>query len=872
MSENNLNIDKEKSEQQNEIKNGEKKQFVVENINAKKISNASEPKQRENGTKDDVKSSDITTTNDIREANEVQTETPETSSDEPENEGIVAEPVPEKVEEKTEDLKVEQTMSTDGGADHFMIGKVDKLIISPTASAKDIYDNSPIGKIKEEIDEEPFIDPTDPFPEKPDNLPEFSSNDLRQHIDNFEKDHILVIDCYSEELLNAATYNILDNFILNNYQVRKLVFIGDKYDRDDLDIFSLSRHKFSDDQATVLVINAVNKKANKFLDSIFQIQGIQETESITHCLVDINNYVICLIDTQLLTSREYKEVCFPSFHIPFLLHLLKHHFQDKALELEKLIIEQRKQKKWDTDDDKFYKEVSAYLKSESLEEEIKNRDNRETYKPYQYDYLEFIDKTFKDKDYIKKIIIYIAAYFPELVPKDFNELMFVMLDERKKIITETEKVIDDGHEKVVEKKVEVILSEIWEDNQSILLQECGLHSVQQENGGRFLEFKTPNLRNDVQIHLENNYSLFVDNQFNNIIELGLLFHNSIKISENVIQQSINMAQQYPEHYGKDWLKLIIRSLGNILKQQIIPENEFDQFLQYLIGLENAAIKKEFYSRVSELIREMLNYSNLNDTVKSFLEDLMTNTLLHESVFEIVRRLRFSQSFDHYFWLNQLINRGNPHVKERTYIYLHKLAKSLGSRIYELLSVLRTWLPDSQKESNLSESNHCALWFIIDYGLRTLSNFYSKRNEGWPPKYALFANIEKKLFEEDMMLVVNWIFHKDMSKVFLRMGINYENMSIIIGAFITDFCMVLYDSAGTNHKEKADIAADIIIKEMAKSLNKDQYKSLTNYWYNLCDSLVESAKIESYQNQKQIKNRYKIIRKIQRQFRDYRKSI
>ena len=850
MSESNLNIDKENTNKQDEIKNGEKKQFVIENSDAKKTSNSSEAEQRENGTKDYVKSSDTTTTNVLRKANEVQTETPETSSVEPENEGIVAEPVPEKVEEKAEDLKVVQTMSIDGGADHFMIGKVDKLIISPTASAKDIYDNSPIGKIKKEIDEELFIDPTEPFPEKPDNLPKFSSKELKHHIDNFAKKHILVIDCYSEELLNAATYNIIDNFILNNYQVRKLVFIGDKYGRDNLDIFSLSRHKFSDDQATVLVINAVNKKANKFLDSIFQIQGIQETESIIRCLVDNNNYVICLIDTQLLTSREYKEVCFPSFHIPFLSHLLKHHFQDKALELEKVIIEQRKQKKWDTEDDKFYREVSAYLKSESLEEEIKNRDNIETYKPYQYDYLEFIDKTFNDKDYIKKTIIYIAAYFPEVVPKDFNYLMFAMLNDRKKIITETEKIIEDGHEKVVEKKVEVVLSEIWEDNQSILLQECSLHSVQQENGGRCLEFKTPNLRDEVQNHLENNYSLFVDSQFNNVIELGLLFHNSNKISENVIQQSINMAQQYPEHYGKDWLKLIIRSLGNILKQQIIPENEFDHFLQYLIGQENAVIKKEFYSRVSELIREMLNYSNLQITIKSFLEDLMTNPLLHESVFEIVRRLRFFQNFDHYFWLNQLINRGNPHVKEKTYIYLHKLAKNLGFGIYELLSVLRTWLPDPQKESNLSESNHCALWFMIDYGLRTLSNFYSKINEEWPPKYALFANIETKFFEEDMTLVVNWIFHKDMSKVFFRMGINYENMSIIIGAFITDFYMVLYDSAGTNHNEKADIAVDIIIKEMAKSLNKDQYKSLINYWYNLCDSLVESAKIESYQNQKQ----------------------
>jgi len=871
MSENNLNTDKEKTEKQDEIKKGEKKQFVIENSDVKSDSNSAETEQQENREQDNDNSSD-TTTNVTRDADKVQSETPETSSTESETEKIVSEPVSENNEEKTENSKVEQTISTDGSGDHFMIGKVDKLIISPTASAKEIYDNSPIGKIKEEIEEEAFIDPTEPFPEKPDNLPEFSSDELKQHIDNFEKKHILVIDCYNEELLNAATYRILGNITLHNCQTRKLVFIGDKYDRDDLDIFSLSRHKFSDDQATIIVINAVNKKATKFLDSLFQIQGIQEAESITRSLVANNNYFICLIDTQLLSNREYKETCFPSLHIEFLSHLLKHYFQEKALELERVIIEQRKQKKWASNDDKFYREIEPYLKNYSLPEEIKKRDNEETNVSYQAGYIEFIDNAFKENDYIKKNIIYIAAYFPELVPKDFNYLMFAMLDERKKMITETEKIIEDGHEKIVEKKVESVLSEIWEDNQNRLLQECGLHSVQAENGGRFLEFKIPNLRDEVQSHLENNYSLFVDTQFNNVIELGLLFHSSNKISENVIQQSINMAQQYPEHYGKDWLKLIIRSLGNILKQQIIPETEFDQFLQYLIGQENAAIKKEFYSRVSELIREMLNYSNLHNTVKSFLEDLMTNPLLHESVLEIVRRLRFSQNFDHYFWLNQLINRGNPHVKERTYIYLHQIAKSLGPRIYELLAVLHSWLPDPEKESNLSESNLYALWFIIDYGLGTLSNFYSKSDGGWPPKYALFANIEKKLFEEDMTLVINWIFHKDMGKVFLRMGINYENMSIIIGAFITDFLMVLYGNAETNYNENADIATDIIIKEMAKTLNKDQYKSLTNYWYNLCDSLVESAKIESLQNQKQIKNRYKIIRKIQRKFRDYRKSI
>jgi hypothetical protein len=175
--------------------------------------------------------------------------------------------------------------------------------------------------------------------------------------------------------------------------------------------------------------------------------------------------------------------------------------------------------------------------------------------------------------------------------------------------------------------------------------------------------------------------------------------------------------------------------------------------------------KPIIIRLSELIREMLNYPQLQEMVKNFLENLMRREdydAVLRVVLGIVKQLRFTSQFDGIYWIKQLLERGDQKAKDEADKTLLEQAKQSGLRVYELLDTLKTWLPDHDLEhEKYSLSNQYALKFIIDYAMTTIKNFKAADYGVWPPKYPIFANLKgNELAQID--LLISWIFHSGMA--------------------------------------------------------------------------------------------------------------
>ncbi|HIE01358.1 MAG TPA: hypothetical protein EYP59_13880 [Thiotrichaceae bacterium] len=222
---------------------------------------------------------------------------------------------------------------------------------------------------------------------------------------------------------------------------------------------------------------------------------------------------------------------------------------------------------------------------------------------------------------------------------------------------------------------------------------------------------------------------------------------------------------------KQHLNIQLKIDPNVDPRDVNPDKVLELINQELKTREQEV--RAIIIRLSELIREMLNYTQLQEMVKNFLDNLIKKqdyaTVLM-IVLGIVKQLRFASQFDGMYWIKQLLDRGDQKAKNEVYNTLLEQAKKSGLRVYELLDTLKTWLPDRGLEhEKYSLSNEYALKLIIDYAMTAINNFKAVDYGVWPSKYPLFANLNDDNELAQIDLLVSWFFHPGMEYALKHLG-------------------------------------------------------------------------------------------------------
>jgi len=741
-----------------------------------------------------------------------------------------------------------------------------------------------IGQSKESSkDESTFKDPTVPLPSKPVGLPPFDfPKEIEEHFAELKNNRILLVDCFDDNILRAAIYELVHKTEAN-YEQRLLTFEGNQLEQTDLHFGVFVNEKIGSGKKLIVVISL---KSQKFLDSMFFEESLR-AGSIKEQLAKNDIMFVCFANSNFIQDiwREKQSYFhFPKWNIPFLSYLLKAYFNDKIAEsLEKQILQQRNYGLWDENnsDSEFYGLVYGYLRNgtEQLREEIEKRDQYSEGQSVP-DFLKTIrtvrpKELIKDDDLITNTVLYVATFFPGLNRRDFDSIVSLLLKgEKTTIEEESTRKTKKGKIKTVRTKKKRNCLKIWEKSQDKILAECHLQMIRSEFGSQIFDFSLPYLRGELKKYLEQK-SLYI-NHFERIRESGLLFNFNVsqQIIENVINLAAEMAISDPSHYGGNWLMGVIIGIKQHLAIDIDigTNNEVEVLFQTLvIELAKEERKKQirpFVIRLSQLIREMLNYPQLQEMIKNFLENLMIEKhydALLVIVLGIVKQLRFVSQFDGMYWIKQLLERGEAQAKKEAYKTLLEQAKQSGLRVYDLLEKVKTWIPDPNLDyDKYSPSNKYALKFIIDYARDTLSHFNIAHYGVWPSKYPLFANLTEEKELKQIDLLISWMFHPKMQNVLNALDdfikANKINVNTLLADLIEIWFKVLYGFQTTNLHPEVLVVSERLLQQVVLNSDRSQRTFFLRRW-GLRQSLftneirqipiAERAKRQRFINERQV---------------------
>jgi hypothetical protein len=146
---------------------------------------------------------------------------------------------------------------------------------------------------------------------------------------------------------------------------------------------------------------------------------------------------------------------------------------------------------------------------------------------------------------------------------------------------------------------------------------------------------------------------------------------------------------------------------------------------------------------------------------------------YKAVFKIVVRLRFTQGFDEYHWLKQLLERGNNEIKNLTLGYLHTRLRGMGTKVHEVLAGLDGWLPkyENKKEQSTiqqkapSDSGKYVLVLLMAYCLEKSENLEDSDYGAWPSRHPLFVFADDETATCNLSILARWLFHPWMKDAF-----------------------------------------------------------------------------------------------------------
>ncbi len=764
------------------------------------------------------------------------------------------------------ETKIKQRIDAKGGGNNTQVGHdLNVNILTDLASLLGIVNDQK----KDTLKEKPYTEFTEELSFVDDSIPKLISNDIDLHCHDLMKDHIILISSYDPLVARAAMHALVSRIESECQSKKFLDFHKPGVNPHELTINLFLTTKSISEDSEIIAVSGIDDLAQTFVASLFADEFFGP-QHIKNNLKKNNFFLICILDSSYHREKLEKPQKTPPFklwEVPFLETRLQEFAPSQYEEMTAEILQQRKRGLWQHDASEFYREFTDYLHKgridKVIEERKKLKDERDLANLLQKNKSITASSLFEQDDPLKKVVLYVAAYFPELRPTDFHEIVSLLLGEKTtSVSTNVSHTTKKGKIKQIQQQEERRLIEIWQNDPDKILEQCYLQTSQFNDSVRVITFTSPYLRNDIVSYFEQKASIFLLHQFNSIMRLGLLFHPTDQVTNHVIDLAINMALAYPEQYGKEWLTRMIVSITYQLHMEVDPNASLEEMFDQI--LEKLEQKSFFYLRISKLLRKLLVNNQLKNTARSFLDQLF-EWKQHKIVFDIVQYLRFVESFDTYFWMKRLID-GGGEVRLTVFQHLFQQANSFDRHsLLFLLRTIRSWLPEKEQDPAHSLSAFFALRFILDYSAHSIRHLEFDCYGKWPSQYPLFTDLVESSVIERFQFLFDWLFHRGMPAVLQK------DESDLIYALLTEWYLILHGFA-KEPKDKNVAERLQTFLEVLKAALKDagKQRDLLNYWSNRLENLLAIVSSPSALPRLEIKRlnfEWILVRQLKKQFKN-----
>lgn len=606
--------------------------------------------------------------------------------------------------------------------------------------------------------------------------PAFIADAVSGFLQKLKEERLLLISSPDEDLTISAALAVIDKLGFANHDQKRLLTFDRTLNEQQIPNIYHLRNTGADDTEIVVLVDAATERAKPFLDSIYYSSKMS-LAALRDDLKRNNLYLLCLVEpaksqtdgpaTESARSQVY-DSRFSYWSIPFLPYLLQLNYPEQHQELERSIVAQRERGWWKADDNEFYYEVRNYIARQELLAAVQAREVSPPPPPP--------NRVFQGDASVKDLVVYVATFFPNLTPHEFTQIVDLLLSnhdaENKQSIPDATNEKQAGDEGAAER----LLRKTWRESPDTLLKECHLVTkpIKDSKGISFTNYK---LSENLKEYLENEYCLYLEGKFQRLCALGLLFSPSARIGSAVINQTLEMMLSYSEYYGGRWLAEIVNSF----EQTLIPGNEALRSNSPVWGFLPAAtpgiVRRQVYQRVTELVQFMLydeaagrerkeeERQRLRELAEELFEQLIM-TKNYAALLELIKRLKFAPGFDQFKWLKQLLDRGDPDIRQQVTFYLYGLLNKMDTRIYEVLRSLKSWLPpDDRQPQSYSVSAKLALQLLPSYCLHSASRFNEKNFGYWHGQYPLFTFQDIISADTNLKLLTKWLFHVGVENIF-----------------------------------------------------------------------------------------------------------
>lgn len=666
-------------------------------------------------------------------------------------------------------------------------------------------------------------DLTRPLPQKPKILPEVKLDGLLEYSKKLNEDSLIIITSSNSRIALSAAYALAENVQVLNKRLLTGEWGTLKRLKVEPSIENIVINpKIDGEHPSLIIVDTYEMQT--FLDSL-----IVRDSTVASLKEDLNNsrrLCICLADSQALRTileRKRIQLSFPHWEIPF-------------------------------------------------EQEEVDREGKNSREPSisSYEEGQAAISLYETADILKKTVLYVATFFQNLNISDFERIITLLLADQTAPTIESEnrtEVPTNSSEstisvtvadqvitfnpsqkgQVYQKQVNRVnqphtrrlLRDIWEEDTQQILKSCHLEFTPNEYGARVIDFSMPHLRDELSEYFQNVRFIDYRNKFRKLIELKLLFDESSQIARALRDLSVSMMLFQPEtDFWVNWLEQAITSAMEC----------------------NASRKNLVYNYISDLLRATLDYSQLEDITKNFLER-MISLQRHDVVLSLSKRLRFSPQFDEYYWFKQSIDRGGNDIASQAYQLIYKQLKQSKSRIYETLEKIYAWVPDLEVDrKRYSPSNRCALQLLLEYLIETLEKFDQKFYGEEVFSYPLFGGLRSYEFiDRRLKMIVEWLLHPGMDSIIdpgMDSIINEVDSLSLISIFIFPSLFNILLGLKEDVSVKAEfsgivdsllISINDVIEAYEKKVNKEYRLRIVAYWRILSIFLLEASNHEIENN-------------------------
>jgi hypothetical protein len=649
--------------------------------------------------------------------------------------------------------------------------------------------------------------------------PHFAGTELKTHAQRLTDDHLILISCPDEDIAFSAAYKVIDALNLP-YPLKKRLLNLDKAGADgpQPSIYNLIK-KRDPDEHIVILADATTEKGKQFLQPILTA-GRSASSSIQDDLRQNNMYLICLINLGVsddslkpdnAATRRERDLKFHCWRPTFLRRLLELHDVPDLDQIEADLKRQRELGWWNPNDSEFYYEVRSLVLRGEIKVQIKEKDDQPP--------LGSVTELFKGNEPLSDTVLYVASFFPNLTPYEFNQLV-------AKLLIREDASLND-----------------WHAVPDRILGDCKLATTPTRDAATGVNFINHSLRDNLREYLNRHKRFFLENKFQQLQELGLIFDRSPRLSQSAIKLSVEMANSYPEYYGSEWLTALVVDFEKFLA--VVEPGEVKTW-RFIDEINPAHARKRFYQTIAALLREMLQ-PRMSEVISDFLDELLF--LKHyASILEIIRRLQFEPAFDQFRWLKQLFHRGDPQIREQAKEYIRNYLKRTGVRVPQALASLEQWLPTNDRP--LDNPARYALGLIHSYFDQTVSNFDKRYFGAWPSTCPLFAFKDYDEATEKLELLVRLVFHPSLERLYSR-RLNPALVDRRVNNLITNWFFMLRGPASKESPHRLDrpIETDkpldgvavcgMLLRAIASVTTPTQQTRLLAHWQKQNGSLLRN---------------------------------